>query len=150
MQKCDRSNIRKHVLNQLECVCGCSLSCVQLFATPCTAACQAPLSMEFSRKEYWSGLPILPPGDLPDPGMELMSPASFALAERLFTTKPWDWREVNWGREVNFPLNGKLLDTYFLELFDDYINEFCSQMILIIITNIAENNMMTFRQKSLN
>ena len=42
-------------------------SCVQLCATLWTAACQAPLSMEFSRQEYWSGLPCPPPGDLPDP-----------------------------------------------------------------------------------
>ena len=43
------------------CVCVCeSLICVQLFATPWTVACQAPLSIEFSRQEYWSGLPSLP------------------------------------------------------------------------------------------
>ena len=41
-----------------------------LFATPWTVACQAPLSMGFSRQEYWSGLPFPPPGDLPDPGIE--------------------------------------------------------------------------------
>ena len=40
------------------------------------AACQAPLSMGLSRQDYWSGLPFLPPGDLPDPGIELMWPAS--------------------------------------------------------------------------
>ena len=38
-------------------------------------ACQAPLSMGFSRQEYWSGLPFLSPGDLPDPGIEPGSPA---------------------------------------------------------------------------
>ena len=43
--------------------------------TPWTVACQAPLSMGFSRQEYWSGLPFLSPGDLPDPGIELGSPA---------------------------------------------------------------------------
>ena len=42
-------------------------SCVQLCGILWTAACQAPLSMEFSRQEYWSGLPCPPPGDLPDP-----------------------------------------------------------------------------------
>ena len=52
-----------------------SLSCVQLFATPCTVAHQAPLSMGFSRQEYWSGLPLPSPGDLPDPGIETRSPA---------------------------------------------------------------------------
>ena len=52
-----------------------SLSRVRLFATPWTVACQAPLSMEFSRQEYWSGLPFPSPGDLPDLGIEPMSPA---------------------------------------------------------------------------
>ena len=52
-----------------------SLSRVQLFATPWTVAHQAPLSMEFSRQEYWSGLPFPSPGDLPDPGIEPGSPA---------------------------------------------------------------------------
>ena len=51
-----------------------SLSRVQLFGTPWTIAHQAPLSMEFSRQEYWSGLPFPPPGDLPDPGIEPGSP----------------------------------------------------------------------------
>ena len=52
-----------------------SLSRVQLFATPRTVAYQAPLSMGFSRQEYWSGLPFPSPGDLPDPGIEPRSPA---------------------------------------------------------------------------
>ena len=52
-----------------------SLSRVQLFATPWTVAYQAPLSMGFSRQEYWSGLPFPSPGDLPDPGIEPGSPA---------------------------------------------------------------------------
>ena len=43
--------------------------------TPWTVAHQAPLSMEFSRQKYWSGLPFPSPGDLPDPGTELRSPA---------------------------------------------------------------------------
>ena len=52
-----------------------SLSRVRLFATPWTVAYQAPLSMGFSRQEYWSGLPFPSPGDLPDPGIEPWSPA---------------------------------------------------------------------------
>ena len=58
---------------------------VQLFVTLCTAYHQAPLSMGFSRQEYWSGLLCLPPGDLPDPGIEPMSLMSLALAGRFFT-----------------------------------------------------------------
>ena len=51
------------------------LSRVQLFATPRTVAYQAPQSVGFSRQECWSGLPFPSPGDLPDPGIELGSPA---------------------------------------------------------------------------
>ena len=50
-----------------------SLNSVWLFATPWTVACQAPLSMEFSRSTYWSGLPCPPPGNLPNPGIKLRS-----------------------------------------------------------------------------
>ena len=53
----------------------CVLSHIQLFATPWTVTLQAPLSMGFSRQEYWSGLPFPSPGDLPDPGIEPRSPA---------------------------------------------------------------------------
>ena len=49
--------------------------CVKLFATPWAVAFQAPLSMGFSRQEYWSGLPFPPSGDLPNPGIEPRSPA---------------------------------------------------------------------------
>ena len=51
------------------------MSSVRLFATPWIVAHQAPLSMGFSRQEYWSGLPCPSPGDLPDPGIEPRSPA---------------------------------------------------------------------------
>ena len=51
-----------------------SLSPVQLFATPWTVTYQAPLSMGFSREEYWGGLPFPSSGDLPDPGIEPGSP----------------------------------------------------------------------------
>ena len=58
--------------------------CVRLFVTLWTVACQAPLSLEFSRQENWSGLPFLPPGDLPDSGIEPKSPASVG---RFFTAE---------------------------------------------------------------
>ena len=53
---------------------------------PLDIACQAPLSIGFSRQEYWSGLPCPPPGDLPDSGVKPASLASPALAGKLFTT----------------------------------------------------------------
>ena len=63
-----------------------SLSCVQLFVTPWTVTCQAPLSMEFSKQKYWSGLPFLPPGDLPYPGIKPASLLSPAFTGGFFTT----------------------------------------------------------------
>ena len=59
--------------------CSCVFSYVWLFVTPWTVAGQASLSMEFSRQEYRNGLPFPPPGGLPDPGIELASPASPTL-----------------------------------------------------------------------
>ena len=56
------------------------------FATPWTVVCQAPLSMEFSRQEYWSGQPFPSPGDLPDPGIEPMS--STLQADSLLSVPP--------------------------------------------------------------
>ena len=61
-------------------------SCIRLLVTLWTVVRQAPLSMGFSRQEYWSGLPFPSPGDLPDPGLEPTSPVSPALAGGFFTT----------------------------------------------------------------
>ena len=69
-------------------MCARALSCVQLSMTAGTVAHQAPLSMGFSRQEYWSRLPFPPPGDLPDLGIEPIPPASPALADGFFTTEP--------------------------------------------------------------
>ena len=65
--------------------CAQTLGHVWLCATPWTGARLAPLSMEFSRQEYWSGLPFPSPGDLPDSRIKFASPA---LAGRFFTAKP--------------------------------------------------------------
>ena len=67
------------------CSCAQLLSLVWLFATPCTSALQAPLSIEFSRQEYRSGLPFPIPGNLPNPEIKPTSPA---LAGKFFTTEP--------------------------------------------------------------
>ena len=65
---------------------------VLLYVTPWTIAYQAPLSMGFSRQEYWSGLPSPSPGNLPNPGIEPTSLMSPALAGRFFTTRA-TWEE---------------------------------------------------------
>ena len=67
------------------------LSCfrrVRLFVTQWTVAHQAPLSMDYSRQEYWSGLPFPSPEDLLDPGIKPVSLGFLELAGRFFTTKP--------------------------------------------------------------
>ena len=61
------------------------LSYVRLFVTPWTVDYQAPQSMEFSRQEYWSGLPFPSPGNLPDPGIK---PVSLALQADAFPSEP--------------------------------------------------------------
>ena len=67
-----------------------SLSHVRLFVTPWTVAHQAPLSIDFSRQEYWSGLPLPPPGDLLDLGIKPASLASPALTCK-FSTSSTTW-----------------------------------------------------------
>ena len=75
-----------HVSCVHACVCVCEQFIhVRLFAPPWTAAFQAPLSLESSRQEQWSGLPFPPPGDLPDPELEPVSPGR---ADRFSTSEP--------------------------------------------------------------
>ena len=78
--------------------CSCMLSLfshTQLFASLWTIACQALLSMEFSRQEYWSGLPCPPPRDILNPGIDPLSLMASALAGGFFTTRAtWKARGV--------------------------------------------------------
>ena len=67
------NNLSRHLL-------CCTHSCPTHLVTPWTVACHVSLSMEFSRQEYWTGLPFPTPGDLPDPGIKPVSLASPALA----------------------------------------------------------------------
>ena len=83
-------------------VCAQWLSRVRLSVTPWTVALQAPLSMEFSRQEYWSGQPFPSPGALPDPGIEPASLISPASAGRLFTPSA-TW-EASGGDGHHLPL----------------------------------------------
>ena len=94
--------------------CAYSLSCIQLFVTPWTVAHQAPLSMGFSRQEYWSGLPCPPPGDLPNSGIETRSPAlqgDFLLSEPPGKSKNTGVGSLSllWGNFPTQELNWSLL-----------------------------------------
>ena len=75
----------------------CVLHCAQLFVTPSTAARQAPLSIEFSRQEYWSGLPFPSPGGLPSPGIE---PGSPVLQVDSSLSEPQGLSGLNTQREI--------------------------------------------------
>ena len=77
------------------------ISSIRLCATSWTVARQAPLSVEFSRQEYWSGLPFLSPGDLPDPGIEPVSLTSPALAGGFFTTST-TWEALKLPQSATF------------------------------------------------
>ena len=94
----------KVILSSCACVLS-HLSRVQFFATPRTIAHQAPLSMAFSREENGNGLPFPFPRDLPNPGMELMSSASPALAGGFFTTSA-TW-EAHWSPSPIFYPRGQ-------------------------------------------
>ena len=75
-------------------MCSQSLSNVRLFAAPLTVVHQAPLPVEFSRQEFWSGMPFPTPGNLPHPGIEPASLASPALAGGFFTNS------TNWEAPI--------------------------------------------------
>ena len=83
-QCCDCVRVHTHT---------CVLSCVQLFATTYNIACQTPLSMEFSRQEYWNGWQFPSPRDLQNPGIEAMSPISPALTGEPITR--WETRAMD-------------------------------------------------------
>jgi len=89
--------------------------------TPWTVALQAPLSMGFSRQEHWSGLPLPPPGDLPNPGIKLLAPVAPALAGGFFTTEPPGKPYHGWNKSLkdvlsnnNYVLYGLLSLVYFM------------------------------------
>ena len=73
---------------------------VQLFATLLIVAHQAPLSLGFSRQEYWSGLPGPPPGDLPDPGMEPVSLMSLKLVSHIQWERERSAVEIRGGERM--------------------------------------------------
>ena len=83
------------VNNKNMCMCTWShFSRVWLYVTLWTVALQAPLSMEFSRQEYWTGLPCPTWGNLPDPGIKPTSHMSPALASRFFSTSAtWEGQQ---------------------------------------------------------
>ena len=87
-------------------------SCVRLFVTLWTVTCQAPLSMGFFRQDYWSGLPRLSPGELPDPGIEPTSPVAPALQVDSLLLSHWRSLGIR-----EFFLNFLAIDEWFYVYF---------------------------------
>ena len=126
-------------ISALLCVCEL-LSCVWLFATPQTVTLQASLSMEFSRQEYWSGLPFPSPEDLPNPGVEPRSPAlqadslpaepqgkptsSHVLLPFKFYGSPKN--SLTWHLHCEFDMNLYLLCLKLCPLASPLVTESCS------------------------
>ena len=92
---------------------GSPYSCVRLFVTPWTVACQSALSMGFSRQEYWNGWPCPPPGDLPHPGIESGSPSLWADA--LLSEPPGKSQFYSWPLANDAPVAN--IFSAFLHLF---------------------------------
>ena len=93
----DKDQNRLHV-----CACAQLLSGVQLFVAPETVAHQAPLSMEFSRQEYWCGLPLPSPGDLLNPRIEPTSVASPALTDIGEAITKYQVPQAEWLQQQKF------------------------------------------------
>ena len=104
-----------------------TLSRVRLFATPWTVARQALLSLGFSRQEYWRGLPFPPPGDLPNPGIELESLVPPALAGKVFTTG------ANWEIYLLLNINITIFSSIILIYFIFYVVSLSRDIYLVII-----------------
>ena len=96
LQQSGRTQVE--ALFNIVCYLNKLLQSCHLFEALWAVACQAPLSMGFSRKEYWSGLPFCPPGDRPDTGIEPMSPVSPTLAGGFSATS------TTWEARLTIPL----------------------------------------------
>ena len=118
------------------------LSHVQFFAVPWTVVHQAPLSMELSRQEYWSGLPFPPPWDLPDPGIKTTSPASPGLAGGFFTTSG-TW-EARYGLCTH--QRKKILINHNADQFQTYLTKADSQCKIVVFLYIAKRLIRCFLQ----
>ena len=109
-------------------------SCVRLFVSLWAVACQAPLSMGFSRERYLSGLPCPSPGGLPDPGIEPVSLMSPALAGRFFTTS------ATWEAGNQIPLSLGFVVAAAICLFSDHVLSLCSRESQNFIRNFTHSS----------
>ena len=106
----------------------------QLFVTPWTVVRKPPLSMEFSRQEYWSGLHFPPPVDLPDPGIEPWSLACPALAGGFFTTEPPGKRHLR--QYMDFIYLKRLCKCYWVSWDGEIILDYSGGSSVIVVVAV--------------
>ena len=113
------------------------LSHVWLFAASWAIDHQAPLSMGFVRQEYWGGLPFPHPGDLPDSGIESVSPVASALAGRFFTTEPPEKPQLcNYVTAMQFYFfffNKGYIDDFYLHFYFNKPFQLIHQTLILIL-----------------
>ena len=122
----------------------CAQSCLTLCkSTPRTEACQAPLSMEFLKQEYWSRLPFPSPGDLPNPGIEATSLESPTLAYGFFTTRT-SWKALHnlgdWNAKGKSQELSTIIHTFGLGIQNEAeqrLKEFCQGNTLVIANTFS-------------
>ena len=125
-------------------MCVCVFSCSVMsnsFVSPCAVACQAPLSMEFSRQQYWSGLPLSSPGDRPDLGIKPIPLVSPALAgDSLLLVPPRKpqslMRALLFGGRLGAHYTCVCSQTVEF-LFSQALGNFCDLILLIFKTRLS-------------
>ena len=118
---------------------GCVLSHVQLFAITWTIASQAPLSMEFSRWEYWSGLPFPSPGYVPDPGFEPMSLPSSCIGRKILYQLSHQGRQSKWKLTSTWPCGVYSHFKGFHHIFQSWSVRFSKIYFMISVTNLMDH-----------
>ena len=118
---------------------GCVLSHVQLFATTWTIASQAPLSMEFSRWEYWSGLPFPSPGYVPDPGFEPMSLPSSCIGRKILYQLSLQGKQSKWKLTSTWPCGVYSHFKGFHHIFQSCSVRFSKIYFMISVTNLMDH-----------
>ena len=113
-----------------ECILS-RFSHVRLFATPWTVAQQAPLSVEFSKQEYWSGLLFSSSGDLPNPGIEPKSPA--LQADSVMSEPPGKpYRFINSLKKIKLRINGIMFCFVFIHKDPNYTTRLMPSKVFLI------------------
>ena len=115
------------------------LSCVWLFATPWTAACQPPLFMEFSRQKFWCGEPFPSPGDLPIPGMKPGLLPSWSISYHKPSHMHTNWYVSGAVSVCFFQALSSISVFYFFNCFSLLESNYCTMLLLVSAVGQSES-----------